>query len=46
MKDMDKNRDPEKARKRAKGDLRCAARKLGIDAAIKLLQELKAEKGS
>lgn len=31
MKDKDKNRDPERARKRAKSDLRCAVRKLWPD---------------
>ena len=30
MKDKDKNRDPERARKRAVADARCALRKLGL----------------
>lgn len=37
MKNADKNRDPEKAIKRATGDLRCAARKLGPTAALEVL---------
>ena len=34
------DRDPEKARKRAKSDLRCAARKLGLGEACAALREL------
>jgi len=30
MKDAEKNRDPERAQKRARADARCALRKLGL----------------
>lgn len=43
MKDADKNRDPERARKRAVADLRCAARKIGIGSACRALLELAAD---
>ena len=36
MKNADKTRDPERARKRAKSDARCALRKLGL---LELLEE-------
>jgi hypothetical protein len=34
MKNADKNRDPEAARKRARNDARCALRKLGLLGAL------------
>lgn len=34
MRDADKNRDPERARQRAKADARCALRKLGLLAGL------------
>lgn len=40
MKHSEKNRDPERARKRAVADLRCAVRKLGTAAAIEILREM------
>lgn len=40
MRSADKNRDPERARKRARSDFRCAARKLGLPAALAALREL------
>lgn len=40
MKNADKNRCPERARKRAASDLRCAARKLGLQRAQDILCEM------
>lgn len=37
------NTDPERARKRAKADLRCAARKLGLDVAQAVLDAMARE---
>lgn len=45
MKDSAKNRDPERARSRAVADLRCAARKVGIVEARRILAELSLEIG-
>lgn len=43
MRNADKNRDPERARKRARADLRCAARKLGGAEALVVLAEVSEE---
>lgn len=40
MRDQDKNRDPVKAKRRARSDFRCAARKLGPEEARAALAEL------
>lgn len=45
MKHTDKNRDPERAKKRAVADLRCAARKVGMSEAIRIMAELCATPG-
>lgn len=39
MRDKEKNRDPERAIKRATADLRCAVRKLGVSAALRVFAE-------
>jgi hypothetical protein len=43
MKRSEVNKCPERAYKRARGDLRCAAKKLGIPEARKVLAELAQE---
>lgn len=43
MKDSEKNRDPKRARKRAVADLRCAVKKLGLEAAQAVFTELMEE---
>jgi hypothetical protein len=40
MKNADKNRDPEAARKRARSDARCALRKLGLLHKLEAVKEL------
>lgn len=40
---MKRNTDPERARKRAKTDLRCAAKKMGLGEACRVLLELAGE---
>lgn len=45
MKSADKNRDPERARKRASSDARCAWRKMGPQERIEFLEWLEAEHG-
>jgi hypothetical protein len=37
MKDKDKNRDPDRARKRAVTDMRCAMKKLGLSETMLLV---------
>ena len=43
MKNSDKNRDPERAVKRAASDLRSAVRKLGYNSALELILEMAAK---
>lgn len=43
MKNAEKDRDPAKARKRATADMRCAVRKLGLEEARRILEELERE---
>lgn len=40
MKDSDKNRDPERALKRVRSDMRCAMRKMGLLAKWEVYLEL------
>ena len=40
MKRSEVNKDPERARKRARSDLRCAVKKLGVDDALDIIDEI------